>query len=76
MFIVFLLHFIQGVLGFNLVVFGVYRVQGQTQEEFVAIAVQVEMQRRHLYTARHAAKAVNAIAAYRAKHGIVDTNMG
>jgi len=39
MFIVFLLHFIQGMLGFNLVVFGVYRVQGQTQEEFVANAV-------------------------------------
>ncbi len=52
---------------------GVYRVQGQTQEEFVATAVQVEMQRRHLYTARHAAKAANAAAAYRAKHGIVDT---
>ncbi len=42
----------------------------------MAIAVQVEMQLRHLYTARHAAKAANAIAAYRAKHGIVDTNMG
>ena len=55
---------------------GVYRVQGQTQEEFVAAAVQVEMQRRHLYTVRHAAKAANAAAAYRAKHGIVDTDMG
>jgi hypothetical protein len=55
---------------------GVYRVQGQTQEEFVAATVQVEMQRRHLYTARHAAKAANAAAAYRAKHGIVDTDMG
>ncbi len=55
---------------------GVYRVQGQTQEEFVAAVVQVEMQRRHLYTARHAAKAANATAAYRAKHGIVDTDMG
>ncbi len=55
---------------------GVYRVQGQTQEEFVAAAVQVEMQRRHLYTARHVAKATNAAAAYRAKHGIVDTDMG
>jgi hypothetical protein len=76
MFIVFLLHFIQGVLGFNLVVLGVYRVQGQTQEEFVATAVQVEMQRCHLYTARHAAKAANAAAAYRTKHGIVDTDMG
>jgi len=55
---------------------GVYRVQGQTKEEFVATAVQVEMQRRHLYTARHAAKVANAIAAYRTKHGIVDTDMG
>jgi hypothetical protein len=39
----------------------------------VPTAVQVEMQRRHLYIARHAAKAANAAAAYRAKHGIVDT---
>jgi hypothetical protein len=42
----------------------------------VANAVQVEMQRCNFYTIRHAAKAVNAAAAYRAKHGIVDTNMG
>jgi len=55
---------------------GVYRVQGQTHEEFVATVVQVEMQRRHLYTARHAAKAANAAAAYRAKHEIVDADMG
>jgi hypothetical protein len=55
---------------------GVYRVQGQTQEEFVATAVQVEMQRHHFYTAHHAAKAVNATATYRTKHGIVDTDMG
>jgi hypothetical protein len=55
---------------------GVYRVQGQTQEEFVTTVVQVEMQRRHFYIARHAAKAANATAAYRVKHGIVDTNMG
>jgi hypothetical protein len=55
---------------------GVYRVQGQTQEEFVATAVQFEMQRRHLYTTRHAAKAANATAAYQAKHETVDTNMG
>ncbi len=55
---------------------GVYRVQGQTQEEFVAAIVQVEMQRRHLYTARHAAKATNAAIAYRVKHEIVDTDMG
>ncbi len=44
--------------------FGVYRVQGQTQEEFVGIAVQVEMQRRHLYIACHVTKATNAAAAY------------
>jgi hypothetical protein len=55
---------------------GVYKVQGQTQEVFVATTVQVEMQRRHLYTVRHAAKAANAVVAYRAKHGIVDTDMG
>jgi len=70
------LHFIQGVLGFNLVVLGVYRVQGQTQEEFVATAIQVEMQRRHLYTARHAAKVANATTVYRTKHEIVDIDMG
>jgi hypothetical protein len=55
---------------------GVYKVQGQTQEEFVATAFQVEMQRRHFYIARHAVKAANAIAAYQAKHEIVDTDMG
>jgi hypothetical protein len=55
---------------------GVYRVQGQTYEEFVATAVEVEMQRRHLYTSRHATKAANATAAYRAKHGIIDTDVG
>jgi hypothetical protein len=43
---------------------GVYRVQDQTQEEFVANAVQVEMQRHHFYTARHATKAANATTAY------------
>ncbi len=42
----------------------------------MAAVVQVEMQRRHLYTARHAAKAANATTAYRAKHRIVDTDMG
>jgi len=33
------------------------------------------MQHRHFYTAHHAAKAANAAVAYRAKHGIVDTDM-
>jgi len=42
----------------------------------VANAVQVEMQHRHFYNARHAAKAANAAATYRTKHGIVDTDMG
>jgi hypothetical protein len=55
---------------------GVYRVQDQTKAQFVANAVQVQMQRRHFYTVHHVAKAANAAAAYRAKHGIVDTNMG
>jgi hypothetical protein len=55
---------------------GVYRVLNQTQEEFVANAIQVEMQCRHFYIVRHATKAANATATYRAKHGIVDTNMG
>ncbi len=34
------------------------------------------MQRCYFYIARHAAKAANATVAYRAKHGIVDTDMG
>jgi hypothetical protein len=55
---------------------GVYRVQDQTQKKIVTNAVQVEMQRRHFYTTRHAAKAANATAIYRTKHGIVDTDMG
>jgi len=42
----------------------------------VAAVVQIEMQRRHLYTARHVAKAANAAVAYRAEHGIIDTDMG
>jgi hypothetical protein len=55
---------------------GVYRVHDQTKAQFVVNAVQVEMQRRHFYNAHHVAKATNATAAYRAKHGIVDTDMG
>ncbi len=55
---------------------GVYRVQDQTQEEFVANAVQVEMQCHQFYISRHAAKVINVTAAYRAKHGIIDTDMG
>jgi hypothetical protein len=48
----------------------------QTHEEFIANAVQVEMQRRHFYIVRHATKAVNATTAYQTKHMIVNTNMG
>jgi hypothetical protein len=47
MFIVFLLYFIQGVLRFNLVILGVYRVHDQTKAQSVANGVQVEMQRHH-----------------------------
>ncbi len=62
-------------LRFNLVVLGVYRVEETTNEEFVANAVQVEMQRHHFYTARHAARAANATIVYRTKHGIIDIDM-
>jgi hypothetical protein len=55
---------------------GVYKVHDQTEAQFVTNAIPVEMQRRHFYTAHHATKAANAAAAYRAKHEIVDTNMG
>jgi hypothetical protein len=55
---------------------GVHRVQDQTQEEFVVNAVRVEMQRRHFYIAHHVGKATNATIAYRAKHEIVDIDMG
>jgi len=46
------------------------------KEEFVATIIQVEMQRRHFYTVCHAAKVANATATYRAKHRIVDIDMG
>ncbi len=55
---------------------GVCRVQDQTKAQFVANAVQVEMQRHHFYTTHHAAKVANAAATSQAKHGIVDTDMG
>jgi hypothetical protein len=44
--------------------------------QFVANAVQVEMQRPHFYTTHHVAKVINATVAYRTKHGIVNTDMG
>ncbi len=53
----------------------VYKVHDKIKEEFVANTVQVEMQRRHFYTTRHVAKAVNVTVAYQAKHGIVDIDM-
>jgi len=55
---------------------GVYRVHDQTKAQFVANAVHVEMQRCHFYTIHHVAKAANAATVYRAKHGIVDIDMG
>jgi hypothetical protein len=54
---------------------GVYRVEETIKENFVANAVQVEMQRRHFYTLRHALKAANVAVVYRAKHEIIDTDM-
>ncbi len=54
---------------------GIYRVEETTKEKFVANVVQVEMQHCHFYTFCHASKDANAIAAYRAKHKIVDTDM-
>jgi hypothetical protein len=51
-------------------------VQDQTQEEFVANAVQVEMQHRHFYIVHHEAKATNPAVTYRAKHGIINTDTG
>jgi len=54
---------------------GIYGVHGTTKEKFVINAVHVEMQRCHLYIARHAAKVANATIAYRTKHDIVDNDM-
>ncbi len=62
-------NFNQGVLEFNLVVLGVYKVQGTTKEEFGANVIWVEMEYRHLYITHH------AIAAYQTKHRIVNNDM-
>jgi len=43
---------------------GVYRVKEIIKEEFIANAVQVEMERHHFYTLHHAAKAINVTTAY------------
>jgi hypothetical protein len=53
----------------------VYRVEETRKEKFVANAVQVEMQRCHSYIIHHASKVANVTITYRAKHGIVDSNM-
>jgi hypothetical protein len=52
------------VLGYNLVVLDVYKVQETTKEKFVANVIQVEMQRCHLYTTRHVTRAANATTTY------------
>ncbi len=54
---------------------GVYNVQGTTKEKFVANAVHVEMQHRHLYIICHVVKATNSVVAYRTKHDIIDNDM-
>jgi hypothetical protein len=63
------------VLGFNLVVLGVYRFKETTKEEFVTNAVHVEMQRHHFYNDCHVIKVTNAIATYQMKHKIIDLDM-
>jgi hypothetical protein len=54
---------------------GVYKVQGTIKEEFVANAVQVEMQCWHLYTIRHATRVANTTTSYQAKHKIINNDM-
>jgi len=76
MFIVFLLYFIQGVLRFNLVIFGCLQGARPDKGPICCKCNSGRMQRWHLYTARHVAKAAKAATAYHAKHGIVDSDMG
>jgi hypothetical protein len=52
------------VLGFIWWFLGVYRVEEITKEEFVANAIQVEMQHHHFYIFRHATKATNVTTTY------------
>jgi hypothetical protein len=54
---------------------GVYKVKEITKEEFVANAVQVEMQHYHFYILSHAIKVVNVVAAFRTIHGIINIYM-
>jgi len=42
----------------------VYKVEDTTKEEFVANAVQVDMQHRHFYTTCHVTKVASATAVY------------
>jgi len=54
---------------------GVYKIQETRKEEFVANAVQVEMQHHQFYILCHVVKATNATTDYRSKHGIVNIDM-
>jgi hypothetical protein len=67
--------FFGGVKGLIWWFLDVYKGQGTIKEEFVANAIQVEMQCCHLYIAHHAVKASNATCSYWAKHKIVDNDM-
>jgi len=54
---------------------GVYRVEGTIKEEFVANAIQTEMQRYHMYIFHHATKVTNAATSYQTKHEIINNDM-
>ncbi len=60
---------------FYLVVFGCYKVQCITKEEFIAITIHVKMQCYHLYITHHVTKVTNATTTYQAKHNIIDSDM-
>ncbi len=68
-------NFIQGVLWFNLVVLGGYKIQGTTKKKFVTNVVEVEMQRRHLYIVHHVVRAANATITYQIKQKIVNNDV-
>jgi len=63
------------VLGFNLVVFGCLLSSRHNKGKFATNVIQVEMQCCHLYITYHVTKATNVVAAYRAKHEIIDNDM-
>ncbi len=54
---------------------GVYKVEETTKEEFVANAVQVEMQRHHFYTTCHVTKVASVTTVYLTKHEIINIDM-